>query len=413
MRAVRFLAALAIVLLGAWASATGGWPWRRLPVADPIVVSDAWTETADTLHRGETVSELLSRQGVVGLNLQDIAARSRFDPRRARTGLVFNFRRPRLDSLPSAFSVRTGADERLQFLRSREGWITEVQPIAWRPEVVRIEGPIDNSLYVALDEGVDDALLSRSERERLAWDLADVYAWSVDFTRDIRTGDRFQVVLERLVSDEGEVRFGRILASDLTVSGRGLTAFRFDSPEGQPSYFDSAGQSLKRAFLRAPLQFRRISSSFSRSRRHPILGFARRHQGTDYAADYGTPVLAAGDGVVSEAGWSGGYGNLIEVRHANGISTRYGHLSAILSRPGTRVTQGQVIGRVGATGLATGAHLHYEFRVNGVARDSRRLDLGTGQPVASVDRPAFDLARGRLTALLYPTDGPPLAQFGH
>jgi len=413
MRVVRFIAAFAIVLLGAWASANGSWPWRRLPVAAPIVVSNAWTESADTLHGGETVSELLSRQGIVGLNLQDIAARSSFDPRRARTGLVFNFRRPRLDSLPTAFSVRTGADERLQFLRSDEGWTTEVQPIAWRPEVVRVEGPIDNSLYVALDEGIDDALLGRGERERLAWDLADVYAWSVDFTRDIRSGDRFQVVIERMVSEEGEVRFGRILASDLTVSGRGLTAFRFELPDGRASFYDAEGQSLKRAFLRAPLQFRRISSSFNRSRRHPILGFARRHEGTDYAADYGTPVLAAGDGLVTQADRSGGYGNLIEIRHANGITTRYGHLSAILARPGSRVTQGQVIGRVGATGLATGSHLHYEFRVNGVARDARRLDLGNGQPVAAADRAAFDIERGRLTAMLYPTESLPLAQLGH
>lgn len=413
MRVVRFLIALAIVLLGAWASMTGAWPWRRALVAEPIVVDNAWTESADTLRGGETISELLARQGIVGLNLQDIVERSHFDPRRARSGLVFNFRRPRLDSLPSTFSVRTGAEQRLQFLRGDSGWTTDIQPITWRPEIVRVSGPIDNSLYVALDDGVDDQLLGRGERERLAWDLADVYAWSVDFTRDIRPGDQFQVVLERMVSEEGEVRFGRILASDLRVGGRSLTAYRFETASGDASYYDADGQSLKRAFLRAPLQFRRISSSFNRSRRHPVLGFARRHEGTDYAADYGTPVLAAGDGVVTQAGRSGGYGNLVELRHAHGVTTRYGHLSAITVRIGNRVSQGQVVGRVGATGLATGSHLHYEFRVNGVARDSRRLDLGNGSPVASADRPAFDLERGRLTALLYPVDLQPLAQFGH
>lgn len=412
MKASRFLVALATVLFGAWASLTGSWPWKRVMVAPPIVVANAWAESADTLRRGETVSELLARQGIVGLNLQDIAARSNFDPRRMRSGLVFNFRRPRLDSLPTAFSVRTGDAQRLQFLRADSGWTTEVQPIMWYPEVVQVGGPIDNSLYVALDNGVDDQLLGRGERERLAWDLADVYAWSVDFTRDIRAGDRFQVLLERLVSEEGEVRFGRILASDLTVNGKSLTAYRFETADGKASFYDAEGQSLKRAFLRAPLQFRRISSSFNRSRRHPVLGFARRHEGTDYAADYGTPVLAAGDGVVIKAGYSGGYGNLVEVRHANGITTRYGHLSAILARTGTRVEQGQVIGRVGATGLATGSHLHYEFRVNGVARDARRLDLGNGQPVAAADRPAFDAERSRLAALLHPAPVSPLAQLG-
>ena len=412
MKVSRFLVALATVLFGAWASLTGSWPWKRLMVAPPIVVGNAWAESADTLRRGETVSELLARQGIVGLNLQDIAARTNFDPRRMRSGLVFNFRRPRLDSLPTAFSVRTGDAQRLQFLRADSGWTTEVQPIMWYPEVVQVGGPIDNSLYVALDNGVDDQLLGRGERERLAWDLADVYAWSVDFTRDIRAGDRFQVLLERLVSEEGEVRFGRILASDLTVNGKSLTAYRFETADGKASFYDAEGQSLKRAFLRAPLQFRRISSSFNRSRRHPVLGFARRHEGTDYAADYGTPVLAAGDGVVIKAGYSGGYGNLVEVRHANGITTRYGHLSAILARTGTRVGQGQVIGRVGATGLATGSHLHYEFRVNGVARDARRLDLGNGQPVAAADRPAFEAERSRLAALLHPVPVSPLAQLG-
>jgi murein DD-endopeptidase MepM/ murein hydrolase activator NlpD len=399
MKATRFLVALAIVLLGAWASLTGGWPWRRTLVAAPIVVSNAWTDVADTLHRGETISELLARQGIVGIDLQELAARSSFDPRRARTGLIFNFRRPRLDSLPVAFSVRTGDDQRLQFLRADTGWATEVQPIEWHPEVVQIEGPIDNSLYVALDAGVDEQLLGPGERERLAWDLADVYAWSVDFTRDIRAGDHYQVLLERMVSEEGEVRFGRILASDLTVSGRNLTAYRFESADGSSSFYDADGQSLKRAFLRAPLQ--------------PVLGFARRHEGTDYAADYGTPVLAAGDGFVSQAGRSGGYGNLVELRHANGITTRYGHLSAILVRSGSRVSQGQVLGRVGATGLATGSHLHYEFRVNGAARDPRRLDFGNGQPVATADRPAFDLEKSRLTGMLYPKAGTPLAQFGN
>ncbi|TFG45775.1 MAG: M23 family metallopeptidase [Gemmatimonadales bacterium] len=413
MKIARVLVAFAIVLLGAWASFTGSWPWKRTFVAAPIVVDNAWTEIADTLHRGETISELLARQRVVGLNLQDVVARSRFDPRRARTGMIFNFRRPRLDSVPTEFSVRTGAEQRLQFLRADSGgWTTEIQPIAWRQEVVRIEGPIDNSLYVALDEGVDTQLLGPGERVRLAWDLADVYAWSVDFTRDIRSGDRFQVVLEREVSDEGEVRFGRILASDLSVNGRSMTAYRFETASGAVSYYDADGESLRRAFLRAPLQFRRISSSFNRSRRHPILGYARRHEGTDYSAAYGTPVLAAGEGTVIQAGRAGGYGNLIEIRHANGITTRYGHLSTILVRSGSRVSQAQVIGRVGATGLATASHLHYEFRVNGVARDSRRLDLGNGKPVASADRPAFELERGRLSAELYPSATPAMAQLG-
>jgi murein DD-endopeptidase MepM/ murein hydrolase activator NlpD len=213
-------------------------------------------------------------------------------------------------------------------------------------------------------------------------------------------------VFERLVSEDGEVRFGRVLAADLTMSGKSLTAFRYEQA-GRSAFYDANGNSLRRAFLRAPVQFRRISSSFARARFHPVLGITRRHEGTDYAAAPGTPVMAAGDGVVLRAGWSGGYGNLIELRHRNGITTRYGHLRGFARgiRAGARVEQGQTIGYVGSTGLATGPHLHYEFRVNGVARDSRRVELGNGAPIGNDLRAGFDAERDRLLQLLH-TDAP-------
>ena len=413
MRRIRLAVPFAVLGFGAWFGLTDNWPWHRLYVAAPIVVDIAYEQLADTLRGGETVDELLARQRVRGVDLQDIADRFGFDPRRVRAGLVFNFVRPRADSVPSGFSVRTGPEQRLRFVHAAGSWQAESESIAWRPEVVRIAGPIDNSLYLALDAQVADELLTAGERQRLAWDLADVYAWSVDFTRDIRAGDTFQVVLEREISDEGEIRFGRVLAADLQIAGKRLTAFRFQQGNGTAAFYDTDGQSLKRAFLRAPVQFRRISSSFDRARRHPVLGITRRHEGIDYAADVGTPVMAAGDGVVRQAGRAGGYGNLVEIRHANGIVTRYGHLSRILTRPGARVTQGQVIGRVGATGLTTGPHLHYEFRVNGAARDARRMDLGQGAPVARAERPGFELERNRLTALLYPAPTSEMAHFGN
>jgi murein DD-endopeptidase MepM/ murein hydrolase activator NlpD len=225
----------------------------------------------------------------------------------------------------------------------------------------------------------------------------------VDFTRDIQPGDRFEVVFERLVSEDGETRFGRVLASDLTMSGKSLTAFRFEA-EGQPAFYDAEGNSLRRAFLRAPVQFRRISSSFARARFHPVLGITRRHEGTDYAASPGTPVMAAGEGVVVRAGRAGGYGNLIELRHRSGITTRYGHLRGFARgiRGGARVQQGQIIGYVGSTGLASGPHLHYEFRVNGVAKDSRRVQLGNGAPIREAIRADFARERDRLLQLLHP-----------
>jgi murein DD-endopeptidase MepM/ murein hydrolase activator NlpD len=373
------------------------------PTETQAAVAPAAIEILDTLRRGETVSELFARHKIVGLDLGGLDPALPLDPRRMRSGLVFSFRSTAPDTLPNRISVRTSPEQRVIFHRVPDGWDAVVEPIAWTAEPIRIEGAIDNSLYEALDAQVPDDQLDGADRQRLAWDLADVYAWQVDFTRDIQPGDRFQVVFERLVSEDGETRFGRVLASDLTMSGKGLTAFRFEA-DGQPAFYDAAGSSLRRAFLRAPVQFRRISSTFARARFHPVLGITRRHEGTDYAAAPGTPVMAAGDGVVLRAGRAGGYGNLIELRHRNGITTRYGHLRGFARgiRAGARVGQGQTIGYVGSTGLASGPHLHYEFRVNGVAKDARRVALGNGAPIRDAIRDDFNRERDRLLLLLHP-----------
>jgi murein DD-endopeptidase MepM/ murein hydrolase activator NlpD len=387
----------------------GQWPWYGLsptlaePVAAPLPPAEVFTETVDTLQRGETLSALFARHSVGGIDFHRLDPDLALNPRKLRPGLVFTFRQSMADSAPTYIVVRTTPEQRVTFRRIPDGWNAEAQPIRWVSQEMRIDGEINNSLYEALDAGVRDEQLDSGNRQRLAWDLADVYAWEIDFTRDIRPGDRFQVVFERMVSEDGDVRFGRVLASDLTISGKSLTAFRF-TPSGTKSalYFDTDGGSLRRAFLRAPVEFRRISSNFARARFHPVLGRVRRHEGTDYAARPGTPVMAAGDGVVLRAGWVGGYGNFIELRHLNGITTRYGHLRGFARRVrrGNRVEQGQVIGYVGSTGLASGPHLHYEFRINGVAKDSRRVKIGGGSPVPKADRAAFDLERNRLLATL-------------
>jgi murein DD-endopeptidase MepM/ murein hydrolase activator NlpD len=379
-------------------------PWREaeLPVAKVIeVMADPSTTVLDTLRRGETLSDLLTRQGILDLDLTRLDPSVAFDPRRLRPGLVFSFRRPAPDSPTTRIAVRSSPEQRVIFQRATDRWDTAVETITWHSAPFRIEGAIDNSLYEAIDAQVGDDQLDAGQRQRLAWDLADIYAWQVDFTRDIQTGDRFRVVFDRMISEDGEIRFGRVLASDLTMSGKSMTAFRFEGGD-RPTFYDADGNSLRRAFLRAPVQFRRISSSFTRSRRHPVLGITRRHQGTDYAANPGTPVMAAGDGVVLRAGRAGGYGNLIELRHRNGITTRYGHLRGFARgiRGGVRVTQGQTIGYVGSTGLASGPHLHYEFRVNGVAKDSRRVELGNGAPVTERYRESFEQERDRLRQLL-------------
>jgi murein DD-endopeptidase MepM/ murein hydrolase activator NlpD len=411
MRGLGVLAASVVLSASAFFGMSGQWPWQRLehrpaPPLTNVPIIPAFTETHDTLRKGETLSDLFGRHKVI-IDFQRLELSSLLDPRRVRAGLIFSFRQALGDSTPTRVAVRTSPEQRVIFSRIMDGWSAAAQPIRWQTHETTVEGVINNSLYEALDAGVSDDLLASGNRRRLAWDLADVYAWEVDFTRDIRPGDRFKVVFERMISEEGEVRVGHVLASDLTIAGKSLMAFRFGGGSGRSAmYYDAEGGSLRRAFLRAPVEFRRISSNFARRRFHPVLGRSRRHEGTDYSAAPGTPVMAAGDGVVLRAGRAGGYGNLIELRHLNGITTRYGHLRSFARgiRAGSRVEQGQTIGYVGSTGLATGPHLHYEFRMNGVPRDSRRVKLGSGAPVPPQERAEFEQERDRLLGLLQRID---------
>jgi murein DD-endopeptidase MepM/ murein hydrolase activator NlpD len=406
MRLLKTLAAVAVLSAAAGFALRRSWPWPRLPAARPIVVSTAYHTLADTLRPGETLGDLFARQGLVRLDLGAVVRHWGLDPRRVRAGLVFAIRRPVGESEPDRVVVRAGDGVRLGLTRVGGEWRPSREPVRWTTELARSSGGIGTSLYAALDAHIADTELAPGERVRLAWDLADVFAWQVDFTRDLQVGDHFGVLFERRVSEEGEVRFGRILAAELTVSGKTLTAFRFDHA-GATGYYDIEGRSLRRAFLRAPVEFRRITSRPSQARFHPVLQVYRRHAGTDYAAAPGTPVMAAGDGQVTYAGWSGGYGNLVELRHPNSVTTRYAHLQRIARgvRPGVRVSQGDVIGYVGSTGLSTGPHLHYEFLVRGVPRDPRQLVGLAGPPIAAALRPAFEQIRAGYLRLLRGDEG--------
>jgi murein DD-endopeptidase MepM/ murein hydrolase activator NlpD len=386
-----------------WA-AHEAWPSREIPVALPLVVTRAYDEWADTLSRGELLSDVLTRAGITGHEyVAFMKATHTLNPRRIQPGLIFEVRRLKGDSVANRLGVRLGPEKHLWLSRlgGDSGWAEIVQDVPWTIERLRTTAVIQSNLYDALDAAIPDSFLPSRQRVGLAWAIADVYDWEIDFTRDLRPGDRVEVLIERLQSPEGERRLGRLLAARVEVGGSPSFAFAFESGAGQSSFYDERGRSLRRAFLRAPLRFSHISSRFG-GRFHPILKRWRTHEGTDYAAAYGTPVRATADGVVTQAGRNGGYGNLVELRHANGIQTRYGHLSRFAAglHVGQRVSQGQLIGYVGATGLATGPHLHYEFRVNGRATNPQRKDAGAGEPVAGALKAAFDSARVSLLAEL-------------
>ncbi|HEY8166741.1 MAG TPA: M23 family metallopeptidase [Gemmatimonadaceae bacterium] len=268
-------------------------------------------------------------------------------------------------------------------------------------DTLTVSGVIHSSLFSSLASAAD-ARLPKSARAELAFSLADIYEYRVDMSKDLQEGDKFHILVERLQKPNGAILINKILGARLALSGNDIEAILFESPHNSGEYFDAGGKSLKAAFLRAPVAFRRISSVFG-GRRHPVLGIWRRHKGTDYAAAMGTPVRTIGDGVVIFAGRKGGYGNVIDIRHRNGFVSRYGHLRGFARgiRRGTHVGIGSTIGYVGMTGLATGPHLHFEVLVGGVQRDPRiALNMKGGQPIPSSDRQLFQMLRTRTLATI-------------
>jgi murein DD-endopeptidase MepM/ murein hydrolase activator NlpD len=249
--------------------------------------------------------------------------------------------------------------------------------------VVYAQGTIKTSLFDAGREaGISD---------NVTMNLAGIFAWDVDFVLDIRQGDSFVVLYQELWQDGSRLRDGEILAAEFVNHGQTIRAIRYTDDQGRSDYFSPTGESMRKAFIRAPVDFTRISSNFNPNRRHPILNKIRAHQGVDYAAPNGTPIKASGDGKVIFAGRKGGYGNCIILQHGGNITTLYGHMSRFSKdgRVGKRVAQGQVIGYVGASGLATAPHLHYEYRLNGVHRNPRTVQLPQANPVNPKYRASF------------------------
>jgi len=256
-------------------------------------------------------------------------------------------------------------------------------------QAVRTTGTIDSSLFLAAAAaGISD---------RTIMNLAGIFAWDVDFVRDIRQGDAFSLVYEEFWQDGKRVAEGDILAAEFINRGKSYRAIRFKDASGRIDYYTPEGLSVRKAFVRAPLSFARISSNFNPRRRHPKLNTIRAHKGVDYAAPAGTPIKAAGDGKIILRGRKGGYGNAVIIQHGGNITTLYAHMSRFSkARIGSRVRQGDIIGYVGSTGLATGPHLHYEYRRNGVHLNPRTVKLPDAEPINAEYLAAFKKAAGPL-----------------
>lgn len=293
-----------------------------------------------------------------------------------------------------AVRYRLNDTETLTVRRSADGYTTEITttPLERRRRVA--SGEIKNSLYAAaLEAGLSD---------RQVMQLAAIFGWDIDFALDLRKGDRFRVIYNEIYREGEKLRNGDIVAADFVNQGERFRAVRFTFPDGDTRYFTPEGKSMRKAFLRTPVNFTRVSSEFNPERLHPVLGVKRPHMGTDYAAPPGTPIKAAGDGRIVHIGRKGGYGNAIVIKHGSRYSTLYGHMRGFRRglSDGDHVTQGEIIGYVGSSGLATGPHLHYEFRVNGRHRNPRTVDLPEAEPIQAKYRQEFESRTAPLVARL-------------
>jgi murein DD-endopeptidase MepM/ murein hydrolase activator NlpD len=300
------------------------------------------------------------------------------------------------DGVIRELSRRISDTEILSVTRGDDGFAAKVIATPLEIRTVRAHGTIDSSLFVAARAaGVSAELVMRLAN--------DIFGWKIDFALEIQPGDRFDLVYEQKYRDGEYIGDGRILAADFINEGALHRAVFYQSSDGKiADYFAPDGRSMRRQFLRAPLDFTRISSNFNLARKHPILNTIRAHKGVDYAAPTGTVIRAAGDGRVEFVGIKGGYGNVVILAHGAGITTLYGHMSRFAKglRTGQRVSQAQTIGLVGSTGAATGPHLHYEYRLNGVHKNPRTVTLPDAAPIPAQYMSEFHARSGALLAEL-------------
>jgi murein DD-endopeptidase MepM/ murein hydrolase activator NlpD len=365
-------------------------PYQEL-VAEPVVYTGeplVWAPQPEyetltlTIRAGDTMDQLFRKHK---LDIGHLAMIARLDEagkqfRKIKPGDVFEITHDdgRLVSMYSALNLTSA----LKVDRLESGFSAQIvaRPIEIRKR--HAYGVIENSLY--------ESAAATGLSDKLIMNIAGIFAWDVDFVLDIRGGDNYYVQYEEIWQDGEYVTDGEIVVGEFNNNGRTSQAIRFIDDSGRSDYFTPDGHSVRKAFLRSPVDFR-VSSSFSPNRRHPVLKTVRPHRGTDYAAPSGTPIKASGDGKVIFRGVKSGYGNVVILQHGGNITTLYAHMSKFASkaRLGTRVRQGQTIGYVGKTGLVTGVHLHYEYRLNGVHRNPRTVKLPQADPIANEYRQRF------------------------
>ncbi|MEE8574586.1 MAG: peptidoglycan DD-metalloendopeptidase family protein [Thermodesulfobacteriota bacterium] len=360
------------------------------------------TVTDVTIKRNDTLYEILRGFDVPHGDIIKIARLSKkvYNLKRLRKGdvLKVGILDDRLASLEFRYAQLEGLIIARDLKESTEFNVGRFEV----PHEVRYKvasGVINDSLYQsALRAGADPIIILN---------LSDIFAWDVDFATDIRKGDEFRILYESVYAEGEFVRNGNIVAAEMINKGNKFSAISYEDSKGRHDFYDAKGKSLSRTLLKSPLRYRRISSRFSRRRYHPILKRYRPHHGIDYAAPRGTAVESSGDGKVVAAGWKSGYGKYVKIRHNSTYTTAYGHLSRISKgiRKGARITQGQVIGKVGSTGRATGPHLHYEVHIRGKMVNPLSVKSKSRRTLRGTELVSFVAKRSTLVAALYGRDG--------
>jgi murein DD-endopeptidase MepM/ murein hydrolase activator NlpD len=361
------------LVLPGWLERDTTTPRSPMRPADDVRPSSEWIEV--TVKSGQTFSTVVEGLGMPRSDWAAVLAlkgdASRLSRIRVGDTLRFKVKNNRLAGMEYALDELTT----LQISRNDVGLQAATQTASVEHRQTFASGQIDSSLFASgLEAGLSN---------RLIMEMAEIFGYQIDFALELRRGDRFTVVYEELYKDGKRLREGRILAAEFVNQNRQLQAFRHEDSDGRGAYYTAKGDALKTGFRRTPLDFARISSPFNPNRRHPVLNTIRAHKGVDYGASTGTPIRATGDGRIKHRGVMGGYGQTVVVQHNGGIDTLYAHMSRYRSglKVGSRVSQGQVIGYVGSTGLATGPHLHYEFRVNGVHKNPVTVALPRATPL--------------------------------
>lgn len=350
----------------------------------PTVVAKNPNHKEVVVSRGDTLSTLFEKVGLPAAAVHEVLASDKQARQfsQLKRGQILQFELSPKGQLKQLHS-KVSDLESISLSKSDNGYAFSREITKPYVRTAYAHGVINSSL----SQSAQRAGLSHS----MTMDMASVFGYDIDFAQDIRQGDEFDVIYEQKVINGKTVSTGNILSARFTNRGKTYTAVRYTSKQGNSSYYTADGNSMRKAFIRTPVDFARISSMFSMGRKHPILNKIRAHKGVDYAAPRGTPIKATGDGKVLLAGRRGGYGNTVVIKHGNTYQTLYGHMQGFAKgiQTGSNVRQGQVIGYIGTTGLSTGPHLHYEFQVNGVHVDPLGQKLPMADPIAKAEKQRF------------------------